>query len=149
MTYRTPTWAVPIRCGPAISRRGRFFILFPLQPFDFAHAGSVELVCWASGCPAQRNRLKVVNVDNVLTVKQVAQLLGISESLVRRRDMKVRLKAFIVGTRGIRFHREHVDAYLARNTVRASDQPDDIPVARKRRRKNLTDKHKLWQRESK
>jgi excisionase family DNA binding protein len=92
--------------------------------------------------------LKVVNVDDVLTVKQVAQLLGISESLVRRRDMKVRLKAFIVGSRGIRFRREHVDAYEARNTVGASDQPDDIPMPKKRQRKNLTDKHKLWQRES-
>lgn len=87
-------------------------------------------------------------MEDVLTVKQVAQLLGCCESLVRRRDMKVRLKAFVVGKRGIRFHREHVDAYLARNIVRASDQPDDVPVARKRRRKNLTDKHKLWQRES-
>ncbi|WP_407681889.1 helix-turn-helix domain-containing protein [Pseudodesulfovibrio portus] len=89
-----------------------------------------------------------MNVDTVLTVKQVAQLLGISESLVRRRDMKVRLKAFIVGTRGIRFLRENVDAYRARNTVGESDQPDDIPMPKKRQRKNLTDKHKLWQRES-
>jgi predicted DNA-binding transcriptional regulator AlpA len=92
--------------------------------------------------------LKVVNVDDVLTVKQVAQLFGISESLVRRRDMKVRLKAFIVGTRGIRFLRENVEAYQELNTVGASEQPADVPVARKRQRKNLTDKHKLWQRES-
>lgn len=87
-------------------------------------------------------------MEDVLTVKQVAQLLGCCESLVRRRDMKVRLKAFVVGKRGIRFHREHVDDYLVRNTVGVSDQPADVPVARKRQRKNLTDKHKLWQRES-
>lgn len=87
-------------------------------------------------------------MEDVLTVKQVAQLLGCSESLVRRNDMKAHLKAFVVGKRGIRFHREHVDAYLVRNTVGTSDQPADDPTVRKRQRKNLTDKHKLWQRES-
>ncbi|MBI9081310.1 MAG: helix-turn-helix domain-containing protein [Pseudodesulfovibrio sp.] len=99
-----------------------------------------------SGSPARQNQLKVVNVGEVLTVKQVAKLLGCSESLVRRSDMKVLLKAFVVGKRGIRFHRDHVDAYLTRNTVRTSDKSDDVLVVRKRQRKNLTDKHKLWQR---
>lgn len=83
-------------------------------------------------------------MSDILTVKQVAALIGCSESLVRRSDMKVALGAFIVGKRGLRFYRHMVDQYIERMTVRNETPTVTIPKVRSRQKRNLTSKHDLW-----
>lgn len=82
--------------------------------------------------------------NEVLTVKEVAIIVGCSESLVRRADMRANLGGYRVGKRGLRFKKEKVEAYIQANTFRASDQPDDAPAAKKRKPRNLTSRHDLW-----
>jgi len=83
-------------------------------------------------------------MSDILTVKQVAALIGCSESLVRTSGMKVKLGAFIVGSRGIRFFRHMVDQYIERMTVRDETPTATIPKVRSRQKRNLTSKYDLW-----
>ncbi|WP_460139360.1 helix-turn-helix domain-containing protein [Salidesulfovibrio brasiliensis] len=84
-------------------------------------------------------------MPEVLKVKDVAKMLNCSESLVRRADMKQRLGAFTVGKRGIRFHRQAVEAYMRQGCVNVSEREVskgcDAPRQRKRK---LTSLHDLW-----
>jgi excisionase family DNA binding protein len=81
---------------------------------------------------------------DILTVKDVAKMLGCSESLIRRAYMKAALGAFVVGERGIRFHRDKIDAYIARKTVKFVPADNESTKSNRRKARNLTSSHGLW-----
>ncbi|GAB7023954.1 hypothetical protein JCM12178A_25130 [Salidesulfovibrio brasiliensis] len=84
-------------------------------------------------------------MSDVLRVKDVAKMLNCSESLMRRADMKQRLGAFIVGKRGIRFHREAVEAYMRLGSVDAPEhEVCGERITSRRRKVKLTSAHSLW-----
>jgi len=82
--------------------------------------------------------------NEILTAKEVAEIIGCSPSLIYRADMRAALGGYRVGTRGLRFTREKVEAYKKANAFQASDQPDEAPKKRKRKSKKLTSRHDLW-----
>ncbi|WP_264983628.1 helix-turn-helix domain-containing protein [Pseudodesulfovibrio portus] len=81
-------------------------------------------------------------MSNALKVKDVARILNCSESLVRTPAMLAALGAFRIGKRGIRFHHDLLEAYIARGQIGHAEK---TPVTDEGgSRSNLTDRHGIW-----
>ena len=81
-----------------------------------------------------------------LTTKEVAALLNCSESLVRRNDMKIKLGAFYIGKRTLRFPKDQVDTYINVQKKQSSENISEELAAVKKtlRRKKLHSKFDLF-----